>query len=593
VVRQQSQIGKAGSITTMEDDSVLGEEATSAIRKYALQNALEYNGNGKSGSVLGRLLSEFPDLRSSAKDLIPLISEHVEEANSIAKNDGLERVREILEGTNPEALNREKQKKRVGLPELRVNGAEEVVLRFAPNPNGPLSIGHSRGVVINSEFAKMYSGKIILRFDDTDTKIKPPLPSAYKSIEDEFEWISGVKPDVVIRASSRMDVYLEHAENMISQGICYVCKCSASGFKSLRDNMLSCPCRENNVELNLDQWKMMILGEIEEGGSVVRVRTDLDLPNPALRDWPALRIQHTPHPIVGDKYKVWPLLDFQSAVEDHLQGVTHIVRGKDLMDSTRKQALLYEHMGWKYPETLYWGRVKLHEFGGFSTSSIRESIEKGDFSDWDDPRLPTVSALKRRGYTPEAIREFWIELGLTQKDISISMQTIDSKNSKIIDSRAARRAFVEGPVILNLVYPEDISHIDDVVRLNNHPDHPEMGYREWGLERRTIQISKNDYCEGVVRLKDFADVDIRGENAIFISREKGGGAQIIHWNSLDSCVKAEIIVPADDENIVLRGVIEDSEYAVGEIVQLERMGFAKVESTDQENGNIGLIWLHG
>ena len=250
-------------------------------------------------------------------------------------------------------------------------------------------------------------------------------------------------------------------------------------------------------------------------------------------------------------------------------------------------------MGWKYPETLYWGRVKLHEFGGFSTSSIRESIEKGDFSDWDDPRLPTVSALKRRGYTPEAIREFWIELGLTQKDISISMQTIDSKNSKIIDSRAARRAFVEGPVILNLVYPEDISHIDDVVRLNNHPDHPEMGYREWGLERRTIQISKNDYCEGVVRLKDFADVDIRGENAIFISREKGGGAQIIHWNSLDSCVKAEIIVPADDENIVLRGVIEDSEYAVGEIVQLERMGFAKVESTDQENGNIGLIWLHG
>ena len=593
MVRQQSQIGKAGSITTMEDESVLGEEATSAIRKYALQNAVEYNGNGKSGSVLGRLLSEFPDLRSSAKDLIPLISEHVEEANAIAKKDGLGRVREILEETNPEALNREKQKKRVGLPELRVNGTEEVVLRFAPNPNGPLSIGHSRGVVINSEFAKMYSGKVILRFDDTDTKIKPPLPSAYTSIEDEFEWISGVKPDVVIRASSRMDVYLGHAENMISQGFCYVCNCSASEFKSLRDNMLACPCRENNVELNLDRWKMMILGEIEEGGSVVRVKTGLDLPNPALRDWPALRIQHTPHPIVGDKYKVWPLLDFQSAVEDHLQGVTHIVRGKDLMDSTRKQTLLYEHLGWKYPETLYWGRVKLHEFGGFSTSSIRESIEKGEFSGWDDPRLPTVSALRRRGYAPEAIREFWIELGLTQKDISISMQTIDSKNAKIIDSEAARRSFVEEPVNLNLVHPEGSGCIDDVVRLNNHPDYPEMGHREWGLERRTIQISKNDYFEGVVRLKDYADVEIRGENAIFISREKSGDAQIIHWNSSDSCVKAEIIVPTDDENMILHGVIEDSEYVVGEIVQLERMGFAKVESTDPENGNIGLIWLHG
>ena len=131
------------------------------------------------------------------------------------------------------------------------------------------------------------------------------------------------------------------------------------------------------------------------------------------------------------------------------------------------------------------------------------------------------------------------------------------------------------------------------MRLNNHPDHPEMGYREWSLERRTIQISKNDYTEGVVRLKDFADVDIRGDNAIFISKEKSGDAQIIHWNSSDSCVKADIIVPGDDENVVLRGVIEDSEYAVGEIVQLERMGFAKVEFVDSENGNIGLIWLHG
>ena len=121
-----------------------------------------------------------------------------------------------------------------------------------------------------------------------------------------------------------------------------------------------------------------------------------------------------------------------------------------------------------------------------------------------------------------------------------------------------------------------------------------MGYREWSLERRTIQISKNDYCEGVVRLKDFADVDIKGEKMpSSYPKERGGGAQIIHWNSSDSCVKADIIVPADDENVVLRGVIEDSEYAVGEIVQLERMGFAKVESTDSENGNIGLIWLHG
>ena len=108
-----------------------------------------------------------------------------------------------------------------------------------------------------------------------------------------------------------------------------------------------------------------------------------------------------------------PLLDFQSAVEDHLQGVTHIIRGKDLMDSTRKQVLLYEHFGWKYPETIYWGRVKVHEYGGFSTSGMRTAIEDGEFMGWDDVRLPTLAAMRRRGIRPEALRSFWIELGLT------------------------------------------------------------------------------------------------------------------------------------------------------------------------------------
>ena len=139
-------------------------------------------------------------------------------------------------------------------------------------------------------------------------------------------------------------------------------------------------------------------GTFDEGDAVVRVRTDMALPNPALRDWPALRIQHTPHPMVGDRYRVWPLLDFQSAIEDHEQGVTHIVRGKDLMVSTRKQTLLYEHLGWTYPETLYWGRVKVHEFGGFSTSSMRASLEQGERAGWGDLRLPTIQSFRRRGF---------------------------------------------------------------------------------------------------------------------------------------------------------------------------------------------------
>ena len=575
----------------MPGEDEWGPGIFSAIRKYALQNAVEYDGSGKPGSVLGRLLSEFPELRTNAKELVPMISKQVDEANMLANNHGLDYVKEILEETNPEALNREKQKKRVGLPDLEVNNGKGVILRFAPNPNGPLSIGHSRGVVINSEFAKKYSGKVILRFDDTDTKVKPPLDSAYSMIEEEFEWISGMKPDLVIRASSRMEVYLESAGEMISQGICYVCRCSASEFKELRDSKEACKCRGKKAEESIQEWKMMLSGDIDEGGAVVRVKTDLELPNPALRDWPALRIQHNTHPIVGDRYKVWPLLDFQSAVEDHLQGVTHIVRGKDLMDSTRKQTLLYELLGWDYPETLYWGRVKLLGFGGFSTSSIRKSIEDGDFTGWDDPRLPTVSALRRRGFSPEALREFWIELGLTQKDISIPMESIESKNSKIIDRTSERRSFIESPRELQLV-DDGSTDAMGLISIRRHPDIPDMGIREWDLSTGSIFISENDYSEGLVRLKDFADVDIKGNIALIVSKEKTGNLPIIHWVSSNNSTEARMIVPRDSEIDYADGVIENIEISTGQCLQLERMGFAMVEEISETN-RVSLIWLHG
>ena len=346
-------------------DSGWDSETVATVRKYAMQNTVEYDGAGQAGSVLGRLLGERADLRPRARELKSLVEKEVEAANQMAQKNGVEAVREALAATNPEALERQKQQKRVGLKPLPNATEGEVVLRFAPNPNGPLTIGHSRGVVINSEFASMYSGKVVLRYDDTDTRVKPPLPEAYDWIEKEYEWLAGRPADIIIRASERMPIYLEYAKRMLEGGFGYVCRCTAAEFKTLRDNSHVCPCRARSVEENIADWVSMNDGDIEEGEAVVRVITDLELPNPALRDWPALRIQHTPHPMVGDEYKIWPLLDFQSAIEDHLQGVTHIVRGKDLMDSTRKQTLLYEHFGWTYPETLYWGRVKVHEFGGF------------------------------------------------------------------------------------------------------------------------------------------------------------------------------------------------------------------------------------
>ena len=217
----------------MPEEHKWDSDIENIVRKYALQNSLEYNGEGKAGSVLGRIMSERKDLRQQAKILKNYVEEEVEKANSMAKENGTEYIRKLLVKENPDALIRKKQVRRVGLPELKNAEKGRVVLRFAPNPNGPLTIGHSRGVVINAKFAEKYEGKVILRFDDTDTKVKPPLLEAYKWIEEDYEWITGKKPDVVIRASDRMPIYLKYAEQMISEGFGFVCKCSSEEFLSL------------------------------------------------------------------------------------------------------------------------------------------------------------------------------------------------------------------------------------------------------------------------------------------------------------------------------------------------------------------------
>ena len=185
-------------------------------------------------------------------------------------------------------------------------------------------------------------------------------------------------------------------------------------------------------------------------------------------------------------YSVWPLLDFQSAVEDHLQGVTHIVRGKDLMDSTRKQTLLYEHFGWQYPETLYWGRVKVHEWGGFSTSQMRTDIENGRYSGWDDPRLPTLAALRNR-IQANALRSFWLELGITQKDISVPLATLYAHNTKAVDADAPRLSFVRHPAkfLLEGTYSSNLE-------IPVHPNDSEMGVRSWTIKDGAIWLESDD-----------------------------------------------------------------------------------------------------
>jgi glutamyl-tRNA synthetase len=548
------------------------------LRHFAIQNAIEYNGKANAKSVIGRVLSTRADLRNHAKEITSIISDEVEKANSLASSSGLETLTKILEIEAPHLLEaREKQERRSGLPDLPNATKGKVVLRFAPNPNGPLSVGHARGLVINGTYRDMYEGELILRFDDTDTSVKPPMIEAYAQIEQETKWLTGKAPERVIIASDRMETYYQYAEKMLLQGFGYVCSCSAETFKEFREQQQNCPCRSRLPTENILLWQQMLHGELKPGDVVVRVKTEMALKNPALRDWPALRLQDTdthphPRPEIGSRYKVWPLLDFQSAIEDHLQGVTHIIRGKDLMDSTRKQTLLYEHFGWKYPETLYWGRVKIHEWGGFSTSAIRTSIEEGRYSSWDDVRLPTISGIKNRGITAEALRLFWLELGITQKDISVPLATLFAHNTKTVDYTAPRLTFVRNP--MQFSFSEHI----ETLSFPRHPNNKNLGKRIWPMVKKSVFIEKEDAEKhSTLRLKECADVNISGAEIRFLeTNHNHEKLPIVHWLPEDVSCDCTLLYSKDDEIHAIMGKSERHEFPSGTIVQLERIGYAKV-----------------
>ena len=549
------------------------EEIRELIEKYALQNAVKYSAAPKAGAVMGKLMGEHPELRARAKEVSPLVAEVLVALEKTSPEEWQKRLEVIA----PELLAELSEKKEPdkGLPALE--GAEGgVVMRFAPNPNGPPTLGSARGIIVNSEYVRKYGGKFIIRFDDTDPVKKRPMPEAYGWYLEDCNWL-GAKPDLVITASERVDQYYPIAEELIRRGGAYVCGCAQAAFKEHKDKGIECPHRGRSVEENLELWKGMLDGTVAEGEAVLRVKTDMHHKDPAIRDWPAFRIVTAPHPLVGDKYRVWPLLDFESAVEDHLLGTTHIIRGKDLADSGSRQRYLYQHLGWQYPRVIHWGRIKIHQFGSFSTSKLRKAIEAGEYSGWDDPRVPTVRAMRCRGIRAEALRKFMIDLGVGETDISISMDSIYAENRKIIDPEANRRFFVWDPVALEIE--------GDVPALAHAPLHPtiDRGVREIPAGNRLF-ICRSDLQglkEGeVIRLKDLCNIEIvstEPARARFAGKDVGKKTRIIHWAPADGLNVRVLRPDGMDEGLGEDGIAEE----LGKVVQFERYGFVQVNSVGE------------
>ena len=200
-----------------------------------------------------------------------------------------------------------------------------------------------------------------------------------------------------------------------------MCSCDGGKLRKLKDNCQACPCRDSSIEENLKSWEEMF--NMAEGDAVLRVKTDINHKNPAISDWVAMRIVDDEHPRIGFKYKIYPMMNFSVAVDDHLMGITHVLRGKDHLANSEKQSYLYNHFGWEIPVFIHYGRLKMDDVA-LSTSQAMAGIEEGKYWGWDDPRLGTIRAIARRGITPESIQELMKEIGTKISDSIISWKKV-------------------------------------------------------------------------------------------------------------------------------------------------------------------------
>lgn len=542
------------------------DELEEVVYKHALMNAVKHKGSASPKAVMGSIMSQEAELRSRAKEIGPLSAKVVAKVNELSKEEQQAEMDKLgLE------IHEKKQVKKEGLDELP-GSHDNVVMRFAPNPSGPLHIGHARAAVPNGEYVKKYGGKFILRIEDTDPKrVYPP---AYDMIQEDLKWL-GIEPDEVYFQSDRFEIYYKYAEELIKRGAAYMCTCDGGEFKKLKDNCEPCPHRNQSVEENLKLWEQF--PSMEVGSAVLRIKTDINHKNPAIRDWVAFRIVDEEHPRLGKKYRVYPMMNFSVSVDDHLMGMTHVLRGKDHLANSEKQKYLYKHMGWDTPEFIHYGRLKMEDIP-LSTSKAKEGIESGKYSSWTDPRLGTLRAIARRGIQPEAIWNLMVEIGVKMSDSAVSWKKIYGLNRNVIEDKANRYFFVKNPVKIDVEdCPEEFSNF--TLEKELHPDFPERGNRTLDFNG-SVYIDGDDFKDGHIRLMDLINIDIDNGTVKFNSASFEDArkikARIIQFVPTEEAIKAEVVM---DDASVVEGFCEKDckNLEVDDVIQFERFGFVRLD----------------
>lgn len=540
------------------------------IRKYALQNAVRYKGKANIGAVIGKVLAENPELKGKAKEISKEAIKLIKEVSSLS----LEKQEKKLQELAPELLEKKETKEKDIFEFLGIREGQKVVTAFPPEPSKYPHIGHAKAIIVNYELAKRYNGTFYLRFEDTNPELVEE--NFYKIHIENYSWL-GIKPDKMDYASDYMERFYNYAEKITNDNHAYVCSCSQEKIKEDRKNGVECNCRYSHPEKNLEKWHEMF--KARAGKYVLRLKGHMQSPNTALRDPVIFRIIDEPHPRKKKKYRVWPNYDFESAIMDGIEGITHRLRSKEFELRNDLQRLIQTLAGFRETRIYEFARFNLE---GVESSGrvIREKVKKKQLIGWDDPSLTTLVALRRRGFLPEAIKEFVLSTGLTKTEAVLTWGDLIVHNRRLLDSKCNRYFFVENPKEISIEKAPE-----QTAELKLHPDFKERGSRKFKTKDK-FYVTEKDFKEfkddKLYRLMDCLNFVKKKDKFIFDSLEyekyKKSGDKIIHWlPAQKDLVKAEVLMPSRE---VKKGLAEPmvKNLRIGDIVQFARFGFCRLDS---------------
>ncbi len=547
------------------------------ILAYSLANALKFNGKATDKAVLGKILAEDPEARKQSAEIKSKVDQIIMQVNAMS----IEEQKSALEKVAPELLNEQpkkdkKQEDRNIYSFLGIRDGEYVAAAFPPEPSKYPHIGHAKAILLNYMLAKQYNGKFYLRFEDTNPELAKK--EFYDIHLENYKWL-GIEPDNIDNASNHMEEFYIFAEELIKKGKAYVCMCEQEKMRENRNKGIECSCRQNSEKKNMQEWKDMFI--MREGEAVLRMKIDLQHANTTMRDPVIMRIIEHEHVLTGKKYRVWPNYDFENSVMDGLTKVTHRLRTKEFELRNELQRYIQNALGFEQTKVYEFARFNLE---GVESSGriIRDKIEKGEMLGWDDPSLTTLVALRRRGFLPEAIKNFVISTGITKTEATLTWDDLIVQNRRLLDSNCNRYFFIDTPIKIKINNaPLQECH------LKFHPEHADRGTRN--LKTHDVfylaNLDVEQLKEGeLYRLMDCLNFTKTNGNYVFDSKEhdkyKGKGKKIMHWLPLSSTLqKVEIMMPDKSKR---NGLGEETikNLKIGEIIQFERFGFCKLDSIE-------------